>query len=97
MSVTAVVGANWGDKGKGKVIDFLAARADVVIRFQGGGNAGHTITNPYGKFVQHLLPSGLFYPHVSNVLGPGVALDMEAFLDELNILKCRLIHMKKSG
>jgi len=83
MSVIAVVGANWGDEGKGKVTDYLAAGADIVVRFQGGNNAGHTIINSYGKSVLHLLPAGVFYPHVVNVLGPGVALNIAAFLDEL--------------
>jgi adenylosuccinate synthase len=80
--VTAIVGANWGDEGKGKVTDCLAARADIVVRFQGGGNAGHTIINEYGKFALHLLPSGVFYPEVINVLGPGVAVEIPALLKE---------------
>ncbi|MFC1533636.1 adenylosuccinate synthase [Thermodesulfobacteriota bacterium] len=87
MPAQAVVGANWGDEGKGKIIDFLAGQADMVVRFQGGQNAGHTIINSYGKFIMHLLPSGVFYPDVVNVLGPGVALDMKAFLAELESLK----------
>jgi adenylosuccinate synthase len=91
MSVQAVVGANWGDEGKGKIIDFLAQKADMVVRFQGGQNAGHTIINTYGKFVMHLLPSGIFYPKVINVLGPGVALDMKAFLSELKSLYDRKV------
>ncbi len=82
MSVTAIVGANWGDEGKGKITDYLAKKSDIVIRFQGGNNAGHTIINEYGKFALHLLPSGIFYPHVTNLLGPGVAVNMKAFLDE---------------
>ena len=82
VTVTAIVGANWGDEGKGKVTDYLAAQADVVVRFQGGANAGHTVINDYGKFALHLLPSGVFYPHVTNVLGPGVALDIDVFLRE---------------
>jgi adenylosuccinate synthase len=88
-NVTAVVGANWGDEGKGKVIDYLAGQADFVVRFQGGQNAGHTIINPYGKFVMHLLPSGVFYPNIVNILGPGVALDINALLMELKSLKER--------
>lgn len=87
MSVTAVVGANWGDEGKGKIIDWLSSKTDVVVRFQGGQNAGHTIINEYGKFVMHLLPSGVFYPNVINILGPGVALDIKAFLTEFKVLK----------
>jgi adenylosuccinate synthase len=83
MPVTAIVGANWGDEGKGKITDVLAAGADVVARFQGGNNAGHTIINERGKFVLHLLPSGVFYPGVINLLGPGVALHVPSFLEEL--------------
>ncbi|MBW3623358.1 MAG: adenylosuccinate synthase [Armatimonadetes bacterium] len=89
MSVTAVVGANWGDEGKGKLTDFLAAHSDIVIRYQGGNNAGHTIINEYGKFALHLLPSGVFYPHVTNVLGPGVALNIGGFLHEREELVSR--------
>jgi adenylosuccinate synthase len=89
MSVTAVVGANWGDEGKGKITDYLAAQSDIVARYQGGKNAGHTIINSFGKFALHLLPSGVFYPHVVNVLGPGVAVDVEAFLKEFNELVSR--------
>ena len=74
--VKAIVGANWGDEGKGKVTDLLAEQSDVVIRFQGGANAGHTIINGYGRFALHTLPSGVFYPHVTNVIGNGVALDI---------------------
>ncbi|MNI10874.1 Adenylosuccinate synthetase [compost metagenome] len=81
--VTAVVGANWGDEGKGKITDALAATADVIVRFQGGNNAGHTIINSYGKFVLHMLPSGVFHSHITNVIGPGVALNMEGLLNEL--------------
>src|SRR5258705_546578 len=83
MSVTAIVGANWGDEGKGKITDALAADADFVVRFQGGNNAGHTVINPHGRFALHLLPSGVFYPHVTNVLGPGVAVNIGAFLKEV--------------
>lgn len=82
MSVTAVVGANWGDEGKGKIIDFLAEQADIVVRFQGGNNAGHTVINERGKFALHLLPSGVCYPAIANVLGPGVALNIPALLRE---------------
>jgi adenylosuccinate synthase len=87
MTATAVVGANWGDEGKGKITDMLAADAAYVVRFQGGNNAGHTIINGYGKFALHLLPSGVFYPHTTNILGPGVALNAQAFLDELETLE----------
>ncbi|UUZ84077.1 adenylosuccinate synthase [Paenibacillus sp. P26] len=82
MSVTAIVGANWGDEGKGKITDVLAAESRYVVRYQGGSNAGHTIINNYGKFALHLLPSGVFYPGVVNVIGPGVALNIADFLRE---------------
>jgi adenylosuccinate synthase len=91
MPVEAVVGANWGDEGKGKITDFLADQADMVVRFQGGQNAGHTIINSYGKFVLHLLPSGVFHPGVTNILGPGVALDIGAFLAEIKELEDRCV------
>ena len=81
--VKAIVGANWGDEGKGKVTDMLAQQSDVVIRFQGGANAGHTIINGYGRFALHTLPSGVFYPHVTNVIGNGVALDIAKLAREL--------------
>lgn len=82
--VTAVVGANWGDEGKGKITDTLADQADVVVRFQGGANAGHTIVNEYGKFALHTLPSGAFHKGVTNVMGSGVAFDIEKFLKEID-------------
>jgi adenylosuccinate synthase len=74
--VKAIVGANWGDEGKGKITDMLAREADIIVRFQGGSNAGHTIINEYGKFALHLLPSGVFYKHTTNVIGNGVALNI---------------------
>ncbi len=80
--VRTIVGANWGDEGKGKITDVLAETSDVVARFQGGANAGHTIINDYGKFALHLLPSGVFHPHIANVIGPGVALDIEKLMAE---------------
>lgn len=83
MPVEAIVGANWGDEGKGKMTDFLAGQADLVVRFQGGRNAGHTVINPYGKFALHLLPSGVFHGGIVNVLGPGVALDVPVLISEL--------------
>ncbi len=82
MPVTAIVGANWGDEGKGKITDVFAGQADMVIRYQGGSNAGHTIINQYGKFALHLLPSGVFYPEVMNVIGPGVAVNIPVLLKE---------------
>ena len=81
--VKAIVGANWGDEGKGKITDMLAESSDVVIRFQGGANAGHTIINDRGRFALHTLPSGAFYPHVTNIIGNGVALDIRKLVDEL--------------
>ena len=80
--VRAIVGANWGDEGKGKITDVLAEDSDVVVRFQGGANAGHTIINDFGKFALHLLPSGVFHPRIANVSGPGVALDIDKLLKE---------------
>ncbi|MDD6213655.1 MAG: adenylosuccinate synthase [Firmicutes bacterium] len=82
--VRAVVGANWGDEGKGKITDMLAKDADIVVRFQGGANAGHTIINNYGKFALHLLPSGSFNKNVTNMIGNGVALDIPKLFKELN-------------
>ena len=81
--VKAIVGANWGDEGKGKITDMLAESSDVVIRFQGGANAGHTIINDRGRFALHTLPSGAFYPHVTNIIGNGVALDCENLWNEM--------------
>lgn len=86
MGVTSVVGANWGDEGKGKIVDFLAEKSDAVIRFQGGANAGHTIINKYGKFALHLVPSGVCHEGTVNILGSGVAVDIEKLLDEIKIL-----------
>lgn len=85
--VRAIVGANWGDEGKGKITDMFAAESDVVVRFQGGANAGHTIINEKGKTVLHLLPSGVCYDHVTNVIGNGVALNVPVFVKEVNMLK----------
>lgn len=87
--VKAIVGGNWGDEGKGKITDLLASQSDIVIRFQGGANAGHTIVNHYGKFVLHLLPSGVFHKSVVNIIASSVAFDAEAFFDEINMLKNR--------
>ncbi len=87
--VTAVVGANWGDEGKGKITDMLSAQADIVARFQGGANAGHTIVNGYGKFALHALPSGVFHSHITSVVGTGVALNVPVFMKELDSLKER--------
>jgi len=84
--IKAIVGANWGDEGKGKITDMLAQESDIIIRYQGGSNAGHTIINNYGKFALHLLPSGVFYDHTVNILGNGVAFNIKNFLDELSAL-----------
>lgn len=81
--VTAIVGANWGDEGKGKITDLLAKESDIIVRFQGGSNAGHTIINDYGKFALHLLPSGVFYGHTANVIGNGVALNIQYLFNEI--------------
>ena len=81
--VRAIVGANWGDEGKGKVTDMFAAQSDMVIRFQGGANAGHTIINDYGKFALHQLPSGVCFPHITNVIANGVALDIPKLMNEI--------------
>ena len=92
--VKAIVGGNWGDEGKGKMTDMLAADSDIVVRFQGGANAGHTIVNDKGKFALHLLPSGVCYDHVTNVIGHGVALDLDRFFAEYDELLGRGIHPK---
>lgn len=86
MSVTAIVGANWGDEGKGRITDYMAADADFVVRFQGGNNAGHTVICDYGRFALHLLPCGVFRQDVTNVLGPGVAVNVSALLEEMDAL-----------
>ena len=84
--VRAIVGANWGDEGKGKITDMLAKGSDIIIRFQGGSNAGHTIINDYGKFALHLLPSGVFYDHTTSVIGNGVALNIPYLIKEIDSL-----------
>ena len=93
--VRAVVGANWGDEGKGKITDMLAEDSDIIIRFQGGSNAGHTIINDYGKFALHLLPSGVFYNHTTSVIGNGVALNIPYLVEELESLTSRNVPMPK--
>ncbi len=82
--VRAIVGANWGDEGKGKITDMLGETSDIIVRFQGGSNAGHTIVNDYGKFALHILPSGVFYNHTTSVIGNGVALSIPALFKEVN-------------
>lgn len=81
--VKAIVGANWGDEGKGKITDTLAKESDIIVRFQGGANAGHTIVNNYGKFALHTLPSGVFYGHTTSIIGNGVALDIPKLISEI--------------
>lgn len=90
--IKAIVGANWGDEGKGKVTDVIAQTSDIVVRYQGGNNAGHTIINEYGKFALHLLPSGVFNPNTINVIGPGVALNIHALIKEITMVKARYPH-----
>ena len=83
MACTAIVGINWGDEGKGRMVDLLTEQIDIVVRYQGGGNAGHTVINEHGKFALHLLPSGIFRKNVVNILGNGVAMDPESLLNEI--------------
>ena len=93
--VRAVVGANWGDEGKGKITDMLAETSDIIVRFQGGANAGHTIVNDYGKFALHTLPSGCFYDHTTSVIGNGVALNIPVLFKELNSIVEKGVPMPK--
>ena len=93
--VRAIVGANWGDEGKGKITDMLAKESDIIVRFQGGSNAGHTIINNYGKFALHLLPSGVFYNHTTSIIGNGVALNIPFLVNELNDLTSQGVPMPK--
>ncbi|MGB4660530.1 MAG: adenylosuccinate synthase [Mobilitalea sp.] len=93
--VKAIVGANWGDEGKGKITDMLGQKADIIVRYQGGSNAGHTIINEYGKFALHLLPSGVFYKHTTSVIGNGVALNIPYLIKEINAIVDRGVPMPK--
>lgn len=93
--VTAIVGANWGDEGKGKITDTLAQESDIIVRFQGGANAGHTIVNNYGKFALHTLPSGVFYDHTTSIIGNGVALDIPKLIGEINSVVEKGVPMPK--
>ena len=96
--VRAIVGANWGDEGKVKITDMLAKESDIIIRFQGGSNAGHTIINDYGKFALHLLPSGVFYQHTTSIIGNGVALNIPYLIKEIqSIVDLSLIHISRAG
>ena len=89
MKSCAIVGINWGDEGKGRMVDLLAESYDIVVRYQGGGNAGHTVVNGYGKFALHLLPSGIFHPNAVNILGNGVALDPENLWAEIEDVRSK--------
>ncbi len=89
MACTAIVGINWGDEGKGRMVDLLTGEYDIVVRFQGGGNAGHTVINDYGKFALHLLPSGVFRKGVMNILGNGVAMDPQNLMTEIRDLEAK--------
>ena len=93
--VKAVVGANWGDEGKGKITDMLAEKADIIVRFQGGANAGHTIVNKYGKFALHTLPSGVFYDHTTSIIGNGVALNIPVLFNEIKSITDKNVPMPK--
>lgn len=93
--VKAVVGANWGDEGKGKITDMLSEETDIVVRFQGGANAGHTIVNDYGKFALHTLPSGVFYGHTTSIIGNGVALNIPVLFKEIQEIVDRKVPMPK--
>ncbi|MSR93149.1 adenylosuccinate synthase [Clostridiaceae bacterium 68-1-5] len=93
--VKAVVGANWGDEGKGKITDMLAKKADIIVRYQGGANAGHTIINDYGKFALHTLPSGVFYEHTTSIIGNGVALDIPVLFGEIQSIVEQGVPMPK--
>lgn len=93
--VQAVVGANWGDEGKGKITDMLAEKADIIVRFQGGANAGHTIANNYGKFALHTLPSGVFYDHTTSIIGNGVALNIPVLFNEVKSITDKGVPMPK--
>ena len=93
--VQAVVGAKWGDEGKGKITDMLAENADIIVRFQGGANAGHTIVNNYGKFALHTLPSGVFYDHTTSIIGNGVALNIPVLFKEIKSITDKNVPMPK--
>lgn len=94
MALNVVIGAQWGDEGKGKIIDYLAAKSDYVIRFHGGNNAGHTVINKFGKFALHLVPSGIFYPKTKVIIGNGVVVDLQILLEEIGMLEKQGIKIK---
>ena len=97
MKNCAIVGINWGDEGKGRIVDLLSANFDFVVRYQGGGNAGHTVVNEFGKFALHLIPSGIFHKGVVNVLGNGVALDPESLWEEIETLRSRGVEVNEDN
>lgn len=85
--ITVLVGLQWGDEGKGRMVDYFAQDTDFVVRFQGGNNAGHTVVNEFGTFKLHLIPSGIFNPKVTNILGTGTVIEIEAFCNEVEELE----------
>ena len=89
MPVIAVIGAPWGDEGKGKVVDLLAEKVNMIARFSGGDNAGHTVVNPYGEFKLHITPSGIFYPHTVCIIGNGVVINPPVLISEIDQLSQR--------
>ena len=95
MPVCAVLGAQWGDEGKGKIVDFLAQNADIIARFSGGNNAGHTVINDFGKSSLHLIPTGIFVTSALNVIGNGVVVNPDAFLEEVNNLTKKGVSIEK--
>lgn len=87
MSISAIVGAQWGDEGKGRIVDYLATKADICIRFQGGDNAGHTVINDKGKFALHIIPSGIFNPKTINIVSAGTVINFDTMKEELTNIK----------
>lgn len=94
MPVTSVIGSQWGDEGKGKIVDYLSESSDFIVRFNGGNNAGHTVINKYGKFALHVIPSGIFAPNIKAVIANGVVIDLEGFLQEIQTLEKAGINLK---
>jgi adenylosuccinate synthase len=95
--MTAVVGINWGDEGKGRMVDLLSAQYDVVARYQGGNNAGHTVVNERGKFIFNLLPSGVLRDETVNVMGPGMVIDLEHLTKELQLLREKALSSRRGS
>ena len=94
MAVTLIIGAQWGDEGKGKIVDYLSQKSNYVIRFHGGNNAGHTVINKFGKFAMHLVPSGIFNPKSKSIIANGVVIDLEVLLAEIETLEKSGIKLK---